>query len=573
MSSSTASSGGPLVIGCVTEPVQKYIQQAARLLLSVRWFGGEIANAPFILCTTGKLPAAAESFFTRRGAEIVAVERVSAKHGPSNKIRFLELSKLDNWQHILLLDCDTILAQDPSAFLSCTGFAAKIADAPTVKTDEFRQLFAHFGMDMPAERYEHDFVAKPCIPYFNSGVILLNSAWRQRFVDAWNHFNYAILDKWHKISMTPIYTDQASLALAIESIGIPVKQFPNSMNLGCHWPAHGYPAHFGLIDPLIIHYHGLFDENGYITRTPLEQTNRRIDTFNARLRAEKLASPTMRHIPRQAVNDKLTTPQQPKVVVGSGWWCEDKDRVGSAAATTTTAFFYLWYAQVLNCLSPSSIVITDSRSPLKPDYQSFELIRWIELDCDDEHADDDQTGKIQAKYSGFTASLINGCVHALNCNADYYVYVAQDCLLKGDNFLTEAIGECTEDILINAVAESGNRPHEEPVTTKKTTSLIIVKRSGMERLVSSLIRADREENLGSADIIITLEQHLQPVGAVQIPYGCSRPIEFRKSHFYVQHLSADELNDFIEGADLTALNNDLVSKPFYEILQAGGVNL
>ncbi|RKZ65359.1 MAG: hypothetical protein DRQ44_08200, partial [Gammaproteobacteria bacterium] len=117
-----------LVIGCVTEPVAKYLQQAARLLLSLRWFGGKIADSPFILCTTGKLPAETELFFKKHGAQIVLIERFSQEHGPSNKLRFFELDLLDEWDQILLLDCDTVIVQDPSEFLHTSGISMKVAD-------------------------------------------------------------------------------------------------------------------------------------------------------------------------------------------------------------------------------------------------------------------------------------------------------------------------------------------------------------------------------------------------------------------------------------------------------------
>ena len=560
-----AASSGPLVIGCVTEPVQKYIQQAARLLLSIKWFGGEVANAPFILCTTGRLPAAAESFFTSRGAKIVAVERVSEKHGPSNKLRFLELSMLDNWQHILLLDCDTILVRDPSAYMNCSGLAVKIADVPNVTSNDFKQLFSIFSMEMPSERLEHDISGTACIPYFNSGVMLLNSSWRERFIAAWNRYNNAVLEKWDSVSINPFHSDQASLTLAIEATGIPLTLLPSSMNLGCHLPAHWYPQHFPDIDPVIIHYHSLSDENGYITRTPLEQTNRRIDTFNSRLRAEKMASDTMRHIP-QPLRDRTRTPQKPKVVVGSGWWCDGKESEWSigAASTNTIEFFYLWYAQVLKCLSPHSIVITDSHSPLKPDYQSLDLIQWIELDHNYGHANDIRSGKINTKYSGFTRSVISGCVYALSCDADYYVYVEQDCLLKGGNFLKQAIGTSTEDILIGAATEGGKGLHGNPAAAMKQQSLMIVKRSGMERFLTGLLQASWSD--GEVSPEVTMERQLQPLGTVQTPYGRSRPIDFSNSHFYAQHLSEDELDKFIEVADLSELYGNVVSKPFYELL-------
>lgn len=556
---------GSSVIGCVTEPVPKYIQQAARLLLSIRWFGGQVAGAPFFLCTTGTLPAAAESFFRNHGATIVVVERVSEKHGPSNKIRFLELPVLENWQHILLLDCDTIVVQDPSPYLNCPGLAAKIADLPTITVEDFEELFSMFRMEMPAQRLEHDMRKQACIPYLNSGVIVLNSVWRERLVTEWNNYNEAILEKWDSISMTSFYNDQASLALAIQSTGIPLTLLPSAMNLGCHLPAHGYPEHFPDIDPVIIHYHSLFDENGYVHRTPLEQTNRRINAFNARLRAGKMASDVMQHIPRP-VDDRHIAAEKPKIVVGSGWWCDGQDGPWSIGtpSTKTIMFFYLWYAQVVKCLQPRRIVITDSHSPLKPDHQSFDLIQWIELDRNYGHANDIRTGKLETKYSGFTRSVINGCMYALSCDADYYVYVEQDCLITGGNFLNAAIGESSEDILIGAPTEGGRGLDGKPAASMKQQSLMIVKKTGMERFLTGLLQAEWTDGEVSPEII--MERQLQPLGTLQLPYGRSRPIDFSRSQFYAQHLSQAELDKFIEVANLWFLRDNLLSRPFYELL-------
>ena len=422
-------------------------------------------------------------------------------------------------------------------------------------TADLKQLFSLFGLEFPAENFEYDIAETPCIPYFNSGVILLNSAWRERFVTAWKGYNNAILEKWDSISMEPFHTDQASLTLAVESLGIPFNLLPSRMNLGCHLPAQRYPQHFSDIDPVIIHYHGLFDDNGYITRTPLKQTNRRVDVFNARLRAEKMTSSAMQHIPKSD-KDKVITPLRPKIIVGSGWWCDGKDsewQVG-ASSTRPVMFFYLWVAQILKCLSPDRIVITDDHSPLKPDYPSFDLIQWMEFDENVGHANDVRSGKINTGYSGFARSVVTGCMYALNCDADYYVYVAQDCLLKGDNFLQEAIGESIEDILIGSLPEGGTGPNGKSAAESKQQSLMIVKRNGMERLITGLLHT--EWNDGENPHEKTMERQFQPLGTVQTPPG-----------FYAQNLSQDELENFIEVAGLSTLYDKVVSRSFYEVLQ------
>ncbi len=46
MNNHLSTTQNSIVIGCVTEPVPKYLQQASRLLLSLKWFGGKIADSP-----------------------------------------------------------------------------------------------------------------------------------------------------------------------------------------------------------------------------------------------------------------------------------------------------------------------------------------------------------------------------------------------------------------------------------------------------------------------------------------------------------------------------------------------
>jgi hypothetical protein len=554
-----------LVIGCVTEPVPKYLQQAAILLLSLRWFGGRIADSAFILCTTGQLTKESESFFQKYGAKIVLVDRFCKEHGPSNKIRFLELSLLDEWDQILLLDCDTVIVQDPSEYLHTTGLSAKIADHPTVTSEQFQELFREYGLTFPTKKYSHDISREQCIHYFNSGVILLNSSWRDKFVNAWSHYNNSIISKWNKSELNNFYTDQASLTLAISATSIPLSPLATSMNLAVHLPASSYPEHFFDLDPYIIHYHGLFDENGYIKHTNLDQANRRIDTFNTLLRAEKMSKPALKPYP-------ISTPQHrslesnPKIVVGSGWWCDNtvSDWNIGSIDTKSIQFFYLWLNQIVRYLSPHKVIITDSHSPFKPDYAAFNLIQWVELDKNYGHANDIRTKKIITKYSGFTRSVLLGCLYAISCDADYYVYVEQDCLIKGDNFLNHAINESEHDILIGAETEEGAGLNGTTAAPMKQQSLMVVERSGMERLLSGLLGASWSD--GEVSPEITMERQLQPLGTLSIPYGRSRPIDFNQPCFYAQHLTDDELTQFIQLEELTELWADLTNKYFFELL-------
>ena len=161
------------------------------------------------------------------------------------------------------------------------------------------------------------------------------------------------------------------------------------------------------------------------------------------------------HAPEARHMDGGSSPS--KVVVGSGWWSDGTARsyhIGHST-TRTPEFFDLWYRQVERCLAPARIVVTDSRSPLKPAYAACSNVVWIELDRNYGHANDIREGRIDTKYSGFTRSVLSGAMYALCCDADCYVYVEQDCLLKGERLLEHAIGDSTCDILVGQATRYG----------------------------------------------------------------------------------------------------------------------
>jgi hypothetical protein len=99
---------------------------------------------------------------------------------------------------------------------------------------------------------------------------------------------------------------------------------------------------------------------------------------------------------------------RPKVVVGSGWWCDNRRASWTIGAppTRSPAFFDLWLRQVHRCLRPHRVVVIDSASPIKPDARSDASLVWIELDRNYGHANDLRTGRINTKYSGFTRSIL-----------------------------------------------------------------------------------------------------------------------------------------------------------------------
>jgi hypothetical protein len=234
-----------------------------------------------------------------------------------------------------------------------------------------------------------------------------------------------------------------------------------------------------------------------------------------------------------------------KIIVGSGWWSTDTESPWNLGDATTRSptFFSLWHRQIVRCLDPATILVTDSKSPHKPRIYDHERVVWLELDKNYGHANDIRTGLIETKYCGFTRSVLVGAMFALACDADYYVYVEQDCLLRGSNFLHNAIAGQDADILIGDRISGGKGIEGRVAAPFYQQSLMIVKRTGLERFMTATLSAP--ENDGQLSPERKMERDLPPFGIVAVPYGRSRPIDFSLSHFYAQHLSEEELRQFL----------------------------
>ena len=134
--------GKSVAFGCVVDHDRRFLDQAARLLLSLRWYGGRAADAPFYLVTLTDLPASADAFFRRHGAHIHRSRPFHEEnpHIPSNKLRLFELPELAAYDVVVLIDCDTVVVQDPSDHLAIDGIGAKLADGPTVTHEQLLRV-------------------------------------------------------------------------------------------------------------------------------------------------------------------------------------------------------------------------------------------------------------------------------------------------------------------------------------------------------------------------------------------------------------------------------------------------
>ena len=228
-----------------------------------------------------------------------------------------------------------------------------------------------------------------------------------------------------------------------------------------------------------------------------------------------------------------------KYVIGTGWWCDGSGKhAGSANNTSTEStrkkdFFKTWRHFIEKYTKPEKIIITDSNSPIPPDFNGTDgRYEYIKLTDNFGHASVSDTD-----MCGWTRSFLNGAFYAYITNADYYVYIEQDCLVVGDNIIEKII-----DNLGYFQVSHGLWEH----AYKVEQSFVIIRKDAIVKFIKDY--TDLSE--GSPDSAITPEQKFNVFvengtfnfKELPIPYGRTRPIDFDREYFYAQHLNDEELN-------------------------------
>src|SRR5260370_19335443 len=181
------------VFTCIADPTKRLLEQSARLLMSISWFGGSLAQARFVLGCTGPIPKEELELFNHYGAEIETIERYDLAHGHSNKVALLGSPILTGHDIVVLLDCDTLVVQDPAPWIDPSAVAAKLADLPTVSLTDLQAIFRHFKCAIPSPRYYHELTGDACIAYCNSGIVVVPEQYRARLVSARDYWNRRVI--------------------------------------------------------------------------------------------------------------------------------------------------------------------------------------------------------------------------------------------------------------------------------------------------------------------------------------------------------------------------------------------
>lgn len=235
-----------------------------------------------------------------------------------------------------------------------------------------------------------------------------------------------------------------------------------------------------------------------------------------------------------------------KIVVGTGWWCEGDRTAGvvGSNAQRSQYFFDLWYHCVQRYIAPEKIIVVDSASPVRPRLDDKPNVEFVSLDRNYLHSRALAQRVLVTKYAGWTRSVFLSACYAAMCDADYYVYVEQDCLIHGEGFLQEGVSRGASGIWLgywhrNARGASGGHFNSNVVQT----SVMIARSESILRFANGSVLGPQSDGEYAPEK--RLMGNCKPYDVLHLPYGRNRPIDWTKPHLYAQHLTDDEIAGFL----------------------------
>lgn len=142
-----------------------------------------------------------------------------------------------------------------------------------------------------------------------------------------------------------------------------------------------------------------------------------------------------------------------RIMVGSGWWCSEvpdsetnpnRKKLGDDEVRAVS-FFEKWLRNLERVASVDEVVVVDSCSPTKPPEDLRSKVRWVELPFNARHSTDHA-----GRWSGWLRSVLTGGSYAVSAEAEYFVYVEQDCLLSGEGIIEHCISKMTKSMMFGS---------------------------------------------------------------------------------------------------------------------------
>lgn len=254
-----------------------------------------------------------------------------------------------------------------------------------------------------------------------------------------------------------------------------------------------------------------------------------------------------------------------KYIIGSGWWCslspDDREKAHGDNAIRGVGFHDVWMRSIKKNTDAERIYIVDSHSPVKPD--ADDSVVMVSLNENGSHSTN-----INGKYCGWMRSVIHSMSYAQNCQCDYYVYVEQDVLLKGEGIIEHCISEMKRPYMFGRCVD-----HHNPLQQ----SFFIIRKDALDKFLARIYLINYDDAAISPEkkfaiatcpfysfipkflfvspknkLMKKLTWRLQNILArligcydfLPVGYGRDRPLNMSDDYFYFQHGTRQELNEY-----------------------------
>lgn len=295
------------VISCVTEPGPEWVDKVYNLVLSVRTFGGSIAQAPIVVNVVGD--PSKELVRCLAGLDVTTrtVAPVDPRSPAANKLRMLELAREIDVGVLVAVDCDLVITGDIGPFLDDHNVRAAYESHDQFTAEQWGFVYRSLGLQLPERDCVMTSTGRRSFPYFNSGVLFVPGAMCGDLLERWGgligRFN-DLCDAERDRAPRRWFADQVALACAVIGHDLPLRPLPPSLNLHTKLRIHKSLAD-EVRPPFIVHYHGEITDEGYLRATRTRTANQYVHRFNA-ARAAALGRSYSR-LPRPALARRVQT--------------------------------------------------------------------------------------------------------------------------------------------------------------------------------------------------------------------------------------------------------------------------
>jgi hypothetical protein len=232
-------------------------------------------------------------------------------------------------------------------------------------------------------------------------------------------------------------------------------------------------------------------------------------------------------------------------IIHSGWWCDGSTVHPGATKYSdprirTVAFHEVWYEFVKKYTNPEKVIIVDSAAPVQPDLTGKD-IQFLSLKRNFLHGMTCDT-----KFCGASRAILTGAFYSFINDADYSVFIEQDCLVYGEGIIERGIAELqSTGKQISFTLGGPNRSDQ---------SLMIIDRNYFMKFLNAYLAIQQNDReMDTEDKFLQIIKEHDSFTPLPYGYGRNRPINFKDEMITAQQWRPNELAQLFYKTESPAL--------------------